>query len=118
MKVILDNWIEDINSDNLIEINGYKIRLLNENDLFDNLGYDKNVTATDYIYAKTEDTPDFVYNISTNYWTLLKKDDNEKMFIIDSYGHIDALNGGPGYFVFYKYAIRPVINLKKCAISN
>ena len=49
-------------------------------------------------------------------------DGNVNLYTIDGSGNVDGYvsccGQEKGKAVFYKYAVRPVINLKKCAITN
>jgi len=114
---LLNKWSKDF-SDDLIEVNGYKVRLINNDDLMDNFKYDYEQYKVDsynysYKYTKTDETPEFhgIYN----YWTMISKGDN------DNSVYYVSKNLGIGEtwsFEAKKYLIRPVINLNKSFITS
>lgn len=102
----------------LVEIDGYKIRLLTLNDIINNLGYERSNTATYYSYRKSSNDYEWLekwnYCMYDNcsFWTMISYEDfNYLNFVV--WG-----NGVDHSEIFNRRTIRPVINLKKCAISN
>ena len=126
IKNIVNNWSSSISND-LKEVNGYKARLISIDDLF-GLGYSIDNRATENLYLKTDDVPECIYNsnYSYNYWTMSRvEDSNKTVYIVNKDGNVSGYYGDSRdtYFerdheVYSKNAIRPVINLKKCAIDN
>ena len=112
IKTVVNNWSNSFNSD-LKEVDGYKVRLLNIDELFENLGYDRGIRVTDSVYSKTYNVPSCIYNSNYSHWTMSGLGDSDNWVYIIRYDRnlatamIDASN-----------AIRPVINLKKCAIDG
>ena len=90
----------DMIKNDLKEENGYKVRLITYDELTD-IGYKRRLSGTQYVYYSDSDTL-----CSTNiekFWT--------------ERGAVGmSLNT---YMYFREFgAVRPVINLKKCAIDN
>lgn len=107
IKVVVDNWQKNVLGDNnLIEIDGYKVRLLKfseYHDLIYNLKTKDQRNELKYI------TDPFTYS----YW------------LMDSYSSISKLKNYDGIYnvSVNKYAItypavRPVINVDKCALED
>ena len=110
IKNILNNWSNSFNND-LEEDNGYKVRLITNSELH-NMGHVYtliNSSATSF----TKSDYDCLYS-DADYWTMSSSSDSTYKSNIVS--KIDN-NNGPQY-IDKKYAVRPVINLKKCAIDN
>ncbi len=126
IKNIVNNWSSSISND-LKEVNGYKARLISISDLF-GLGYSIDNHVTQNLYLKTDDVPECIYNSNYiyNYWTMSRvEDSNKNVYIVNKDGKISGYYGDPraSYFerdheVYSKNAVRPVINLKKCALNN
>ena len=112
VKIIVDNWSNSIES-NLVEINGYKARLLNLDELRDNFGYEYVPKNSWSVYGSSDETPNWLKNNSYSSWTMTPYEYDDYIYVIAD----DYLNGQRGFVADYS-AIRPVINLKKCAISN
>ena len=126
IKTIIDEWSNQFGND-LVEVDGYKARLVNKSELQNEFGYevtyDFNDSISANIYEKTEKTLTWIYFDDIKYWSEYNR---------TQYDHYDNINGvtyerafiycigeklSPQY-VFSKFYVRPVINLKKCAIDN
>ena len=117
VKNILEGYANStLGSDNLREINGYKIRLITMDELQQNLGYSTSMTASWYEYSQ-ENTPLWVYSYSASnmgYWTMTVDPENtDAMLCVVSNGRLEycSINSGPR-------EIRPVINLLKSSINT
>lgn len=125
VKEMLENhYMPTLGKDNLIEKNGYKIRLFTVNELQTNFGYGE-VLDDDYhgsYILPTEKTPEWIYSgfsekDNFSYWTMTNYD---KYFL----PQIWEVTSYQGYFskeisptnLFYDRGVRPIINLKKSAI--
>lgn len=110
IKKVVDNWTNDkISISDLIEIEGYKTRILNRRDIYISLGpvsYDYG----DYNLRDKEWFSDLT--LSVPLWTMSRTGNNSFEIEIIYYGSINKKN------VFYISAVKPVINLKKCAIED
>ena len=123
-KTIINNWANDkLDIDDLIEINGYKIRLVTVDELFKSLGYSHDSIITYTIYKLTENVPNWLYNSDYQYWTMGTVEDYDSfVYIIFNDGIVSGTPGSDsrGYeaSIFCDSAVRPVINLNKCAIDG
>jgi len=105
IKKILDNWASEFNDD-LIEVDGYKVRLLKY--------YNVYAASTDdgscihYI-----DVPNWLYNNYYSYWLMNTIDDKEDSVI--AFGNDSTMCTRE---VYKAKAVRPVINLKKCVVED
>ena len=123
VKKIIDLWIKNSNIEkDLVSIDGYKARILKADELFENLGYDiHNGISRTRLYKKTDDVPKWIYEKNTNYWSMTGYEDNGSIiFIINKNGSVgfDDIQSNGSSYVYNSYAIRPVINLDKCAIDG
>ncbi len=124
IKTIVDNWIVQHNIENdLVSIRGYKARLLTINELIDNLGYIPGLVGSIISFVMTEDTPDFIYNNSYNYWTMSGYEDSNNVVYIFVNNNLNQYlnNGASGLFgdaIYDSYMVRPIINLKKYAFEG
>ena len=116
-------YLPTIGSNNLKEVDGYKIRLITKEELIGNLGYDENhKSAGDYIV--TENVPTWVYrdffdqgSNARGYWTMTPNSNSSASMLFvsltgqvyTSYSVLGTTNSGDG--------VRPVINLLKSAID-
>ena len=105
VKKIIDGWSSKY-SDDLVNISGYKARLLNRNEVSQNFLYD---LSSGY-YNSTSSTPKWFYKNYT-YWTMNIRGDFEAISIQS------GSNTGNYYLVSSKFHIRPVINLSKNKIE-
>ncbi len=131
---MLDNWKESAFSDNdLVLVDGYKVRLITLNELLNNLGYNSNEVVTEKVYKLTSEVPDWVYKYyqygEYSYWTMSSIDDsNNAVSVVLKSGDVSSL---ASYFTInwqdeeekenmvYKYhPVRPVINLNKCIFED
>lgn len=123
VKEILDKWVMfNIHEEDLEEVEGYKVRLLTKDELIDNLGYDVNVAVTGNKFTATENVPNWIYSCDITsskncfgpYWTMTKHSSTEKtVFTITEDGYLTGYVG-----VYTNRKVRPVINLKKDAITS
>lgn len=124
VKNVLDNWSKDkFKDEDLVSIDGYKVRLLKVDELLDKLGYDINNIITDNHYLKTDNVPWWIYDSKYNYWTMSGLHDfNRVVYTILKNGNVNAHDFGTGgcgdNCVYSKNAIRPVINVDKCALTG
>lgn len=110
IKEIIDDWASQYESD-LVKVGGYKSRLLYENEVIDNFKYESYYDSPNTNYRVSEDTPEWVYIPGKTYWTMSQfEDSNSKVYGVGSILSQEK--------VYNKIYIRPVINLKKCAIDN
>lgn len=111
---ITNSWSKKIEND-LIEVKNFKVGLISEKQLFDNLGYEYCFIGTDSAACKTDATPSCI-DSEYWYWTSVNGDNDKK-----SYSKTDILGVGP-YARYWsqdsKLTIRPVINLDKCALDG
>ena len=91
-----------------------------------------NFSGENEIYVTNTDVPEWIHN-SVKYWTMISGDltnyfsgmqvGNYSMYVISENGnlgaqYLDSSNYNNTYYVFDQYAIRPVLNLNKCAIEG
>ena len=124
IKEVVDNYMTNyLDSTDLKEVDGYKIRLITVTELQENLYLSTILTNQYYSYyaIDTQNTPTWVYqNFGTNvsgYWTMSPVVDNSaKVWSVRS----DAKVGtAPVHYVgpSLGYGVRPVINLLKSAVD-
>ena len=112
IKYLIDNWVKTKSfNDSLIEVDGYKARLIKFEELRDNLGYNKAIwVATNYTVDK-ENTPDWVYKSQNcyGYWTMSPYQD----YPFYLYSLRD--NGDLGYIYVWSnmLCVKPVLNIAK-----
>ena len=122
-EMLETRYLPTIGSNNLKEVDGYKIRLITKEELIGNLGYDENhKSAGDYIV--TENVPTWVYrdffdqgSNARGYWTMTPNSNSSASMLFvsltgqvyTSYSVLGTTNSGDG--------VRPVINLLKSAID-
>lgn len=116
IKDILDNWsIDKLNIDDLVIVEGYKVRLIRYDELLYFLGYDPKNLVTSYSPSLriTESVPEWVYNKGA-YWTMSGYQDYRNIqFYVEGNGTIDITNK-----VYDLKGVRPVINLNKCVLEG
>ena len=109
-------YINTLGSDNLKEIDGYKVRLITTEELNANLGWtslNKLATESDnsnvptWVYQNFGDTSKNVYG----YWTMTPRPDYSSNVWYVSYGGQVLID-----YVNYLNGVRPVINLLKSSI--
>lgn len=110
IKYIIDNWANDFFQNNeLVEVNGYKARLITKEELQNNL----KLTNNSCPYS-------FVCNVNVDYWTMTQDDREEyKNYMWCKHGWY---NNYGDFIINSVYStgyntIRPVINIKKSAIE-
>lgn len=108
LKIIVDGWVEDAFGDDSYELDSYKARLLTADELVEDLYFEYDKISSDEGYIAGEDTPNWVVQ-GYVYWSMSGK------LVIGNRDqgayHTDTLDG---YFA----AIRPVVNVKKNALSS
>ncbi len=100
IKRILDNWSSVYN--NLVNIDGYRVRLIRYNELLNNLGY-RWMETVPVGYRATEVTPTWGYFPNKSYWAI----NDIQNYLIGAGYTMSSENA------FNKLYVRPVINLKK-----
>lgn len=106
IKYIVDNWANNFFKNNeLVEVNGYKVRLITKEELENNLK----------IITNPSSYP-FVQNVNIDYWTMTPSNDGNQVYYKRGWKNTDIKFD-------YVYstglrAIRPVINIKKSAIPD
>ena len=113
IKKVLSNWTNDIfASDDLIDVDGYKFRLLNEDD-FKALGFIKN-SDNSWKIVDLDKIAEPFKNEVPRYWTMVTGDD--KLYANNVYrsGTIHSSQDE----LLKKNAVRPVVNINKCAIDG
>ena len=120
IKIIVNNWANSaLNSDDLVEVDGYKARLLSTKDALGSLKYSEEASgySSTSIYFQSSKTPRWAKGNDYSIWMMdIDEDRKASAMIIDSGGissremwSVDSWTGG---------TIRPVINLKKTAIGS
>lgn len=116
IKYVVDNWLEDKfdSNDLIVDVIGYKGRLLTIEELRSNLGYGNS-------NDRTANTPSWLYNLGYygDYWTM-----SDGIWVVSSssgwlhtapvYGYLFGSSGGGFPFK----SVRPVISLKKESINK
>ena len=109
VKSIIDCWSNQFNDD-LVLVEGYKARLLNKNEITSRLGIESSFEVTGgYKYESTECTPNWTIINEIPYWTNVSYQITEKLVLGQKNSFKDVYNN---------YYIRPVINVKKCALNG
>ena len=121
-EMLEGTYINSLGSNNLKEIDGYKIRLITRDELFNKMGYDANNSSANlgFNFYKTENVPAWVYqnfkpeiNYVYRYWTMTPGPDSNNVWYINSYGELSGM-----CIYCIDNGVRPVINLYKSAIGN
>ena len=110
VKSIIDNWSNSFNN-HLSNIDGYKARLVNENDIINKLSYESYHASPYDSYRASLDTPEWAYISGKEYWSMQVSKDSSSQI----YGVSNVLSSKN---IYNKLYIRPVINLKKSAIES
>ena len=110
VRKIVDGWTNaNIKSGDSVAIDGYKSIILNVDDLFNYLGYKRDVTSTEKI-VKTEDTPEWVYGVSSPFWIKSYfEGQTNATTVSDSVVEVNVNDS---------FQVRPVVYLSKCAIGD
>lgn len=114
VKTVIDKWVKDIFSENeLVNVNGYKARLLLGDELKDYLGFEYKYSSP-YVALKNDELGyDWIHENGKDYWL------NE--YAMDSNYYVDVMSdlgvGKEGY-VRSEYYVRPVIHLNKCVLTD
>ena len=111
IKYVVDAW-----ADGEFESNSLKNkRLLNKDDLFNNLGYDENNIIYGSYFSITPDVPKWVYDSKYTYWTMIPNDlFNTSVLAVYENGNLNPDYGIRNYIA----AVRPVIELYKNIIED
>lgn len=100
IKIIVSNWMKkELDENDLLEVNGYKSRIINTDELIDSLGFEFDVGPSFLHIVATENAPEIFKSINMQDW------------IMDMFEYYD-------YDVYNNRCIRPVINLKKEFFDN
>lgn len=95
---------EVLNEDELIEVDGYKARIISKEDLLENLGYEESETGSGISVNKTDITPSIFPQVGA--WTMYLYDDTSVMYTYEN-------RIGQALKLTNHYTIIPVINVKK-----
>lgn len=112
VKYVVDAWaIDNIKTEDLkIDSTGYSVRMINTDDLINNLGYE--MASSSVMPSSNGYTPTWVYGLSYAYWTMdAYKDSSNDIMYIESDGMLNNNH-------YHRYSnphigVRPVIILKK-----
>lgn len=106
-------WIQtNFGEEDLIEDGGSKFRLLNGEDL-EKLKFEYKLIDSEYVYSKTEETPDWVMAGDADYWTMITLENSTDM--------VFAIGPDSGYSTStdnLNIYIRPVINASKSIVTK
>ena len=123
-EMLEGTYINSLGSNNLKEIDGYKIRLIKLEELESNLGYQKTADTNqyrdiDYKYITSGTTPYWAYNININgYWTMTPVVEKSSLvWKVNRWGNIMGGNSYGSTVSSTSNGVRPVINLLKTAIE-
>lgn len=131
VKKVIDNWVKyEFPNDELIEINGYKARLLNEDDVINKLGIEKEVHSPDNKFNILEDLAEFLKGDYSSYWTMINDIQSEQYILAFAPKKIQSKINEQGEWEYEfsldtvkstslsQHSVRPVINLKKSALDD
>ena len=117
IKVIVDNWSRNkLDPDDIVNVDGYRARLLYSKEALKNLGYAESSYGT-AIYGATSNTKRWARGNDFNFWMMDVDEDAKGSAYILGYGQIFSSR----MFNMRDWqsgAVRPVINLKKTAIGK
>ena len=107
IKVVVDNWTRnELDADDLVEIDGYKTRLINKNE---------------YVYFKhninVNPLPDWLVNNDYPYWAMDAGSYGASTMGLSYTGIGEDYNSFVSFHIIYP-TVRPVIFLNKCALEN
>lgn len=114
IKNVVNNWSNSFSND-LKEINGYKARLITNNEL-NSMGHEVNrnwIGGTESVYNLNKSQYDCLYSYE-DYWTMDSLFSSSRSYI----DIVSNVSGDPSRGIYLKYAVKPVINLKKCALEG
>lgn len=114
---ILKKWQESLNSEDLLEIDGYKVRLVKVDELTNELECSDGFlnTSLNNISCSQSKYKDFIFNSSYNYWTMISND--SYFYGIDKSGNVLDMYNLKYKDEYYYQAIRPVVNILKSSIN-
>jgi len=110
IKKVVDNWAKDnFNATDLVEVDGYSSRLLNYDEINNNLGPVTNKWGQYFIEGE-----DWFKNFTwrNSFWSMIKNSDNSYKVANIRDSIVDYIN------VFEISSVKPVINLNKCLIDE
>lgn len=116
VKSIIDKWAsKELNKKDLVEVDGYKVRLLTTDEVINVFKYELrsyfNGSIDTMDYLPTEDTYDWAYTEGERYWLMDGLDDrNETAYYVG-----DIMNYT---HVYGRAKVRPVINIEKCSVDD
>ena len=113
IKQVIDAWAADkFKSIDLKEYEtGYSARLITQDELINNLGYEYFNNGSLERYISTKNTPEWIYNVSYPYWTMSQYNDSvSDIFILWREGYLAKYN------INTDGSIRPVVTLYKSAL--
>ena len=126
IKKVVDEWVNDKLDKNylVVDSDGNYARLINEEELFTNLGFQVEKTGINsYIQKKNTTVPDFLYD--STYWTMIKSPEREyaimRIAVFTNFDHTENTLAYLGEYLNDTYnvaAVRPVITLRKQAIEK
>ena len=125
VKKVVDNWSNSF-SDDLVEVRGYKARLLTTKELMDQLGFGNQLLPAD-TFEHSDITPSCVYDQPFAYWIISSDniDNDDQNFISPNFNYgFYSLNTSLHFgdihsnYVTSMFAVRPVINLDKCVLNE
>ena len=89
-------------------------RLITYDELMDNLGYEVDPSVATQRIANANNTPTWVYNGNSVYWTMSQYEDSSDVWLVNQYGSLNIYNPSS-----QDNMVRPVLELSKSAdITN
>jgi len=122
VKQVIDVWVSNYVNLNDLELDytGFSSRLLTIDDLKNSLGYQYIEKGTSMVYKSTESTPQWLYDVDYNYYTMSPNEDSDSsvwaFFGNNSMGELISLSVGKS--TNNVSSVRPVITLKKTALGD
>lgn len=118
VKNIINKWAKDEFKNNLVvdENSKYASKILSTEDLVQYLGFEwgaADAEATSFTYLATSNTPSWFKNITYDFWLMTPYEDSTTDNWVVSKGKSTIYKSAS----YYKYVIKPVVNISKCAIN-
>ena len=111
VKYVVDTWA-DSNFKNQDIISK---RLLNYDDIINDIGYDENNIIYGWYISVTDKIPTWFYNEKYWYWTMVPNENYDyELWVVTSEGHINTSSAVGNFNI----VVRPVVELYKCAIDD
>ena len=111
VKYVVDTWA-DSNFKNQDIISK---RLLNYDDIINDIGYDKNNIIYGWYISVTDKIPTWFYNEKYWYWTMVPNENYDyELWVVTNEGHINTSSAVGNFNI----VVRPVVELYKCAIDD